>query len=71
MASDAGAISSDYASIVALSVRQALGATELTVSKNADGSFNTNDILMFMKGISCSACFSPYSNSNSSLCRNL
>ncbi|KAF9019246.1 DUF1793-domain-containing protein [Hymenopellis radicata] len=41
--SDAAAISSDYAGIVALSVRQALGATELTISKNGDGSWNTDD----------------------------
>ena len=49
---DAEKISSDYASIVALSVRQTLGACEITVSKNADGSFNTNDITTFMKEIS-------------------
>ncbi|KLO07574.1 DUF1793-domain-containing protein [Schizopora paradoxa] len=50
--SDASKISSDYASIVELSIRQVLGATEITVSKNADGSFNTSDVLMFMKEIS-------------------
>ncbi|EIN10412.1 DUF1793-domain-containing protein [Punctularia strigosozonata HHB-11173 SS5] len=50
--SDGSAISADYASIVALSTRQALGATEITLSKNTDGSFNTNDVLMFMKEIS-------------------
>lgn len=48
--SDASAISTDYASIAALSVRQAFGATELTVSKNSAGGFNTSDVLMFMKG---------------------
>lgn len=48
--SDASAISSDYASIVALSIRQAFGATEITVSRNSDGSINASDILMFMKG---------------------
>lgn len=47
---DASAISSDYASIVALSIRQAFGATEITASRNSDGSINTSDILMFMKG---------------------
>ena len=31
-------------------MRQVFGATELTISKNDDGSFNTEDILMFMKG---------------------
>lgn len=50
--SDASKISSDYASIVELSIRQVLGATEITVSKNADGTFNTSDVLMFMKGSS-------------------
>ncbi|KAF4619311.1 hypothetical protein D9613_005332 [Agrocybe pediades] len=50
--SDANKISADYASIVALSIRQALGATEITISKNADGSFNTNDVIVFMKEIS-------------------
>lgn len=48
--SDASAISTDYASLVALSVRQAFGATEITASRNSDGSINTSDILMFMKG---------------------
>lgn len=47
---DASAISDDYASIAALSVRQAFGATELTISRNGDGSFDATDILMFMKG---------------------
>ncbi|KAJ7590931.1 DUF1793-domain-containing protein [Mycena floridula] len=50
--SDASLISQDYADIVALSVRQAFGATELTISKNSDGSWNTNDVLMFLKEIS-------------------
>ncbi|KAI0347134.1 DUF1793-domain-containing protein [Trametopsis cervina] len=50
--SDASVISSDYAAIAALSVRQAFGATELTISKNTDGSFNSSDIMMFMKEIS-------------------
>ncbi|KIP02118.1 hypothetical protein PHLGIDRAFT_112413 [Phlebiopsis gigantea 11061_1 CR5-6] len=47
--SDASAISADYASIVALSIRQAFGATEITASRNSDGSINASDILMFMK----------------------
>jgi hypothetical protein len=48
--SDASAISSNYAGVVALSVRQAFGALELTLSKKSDGSWNTDDILMFLKG---------------------
>ncbi|KAI0036801.1 hypothetical protein K488DRAFT_81789 [Vararia minispora EC-137] len=50
--SDASKTSSDYAALVALSIRQAFGATEITISKNPDGSFNTDDVLMFMKEIS-------------------
>ncbi|GLB33929.1 putative protein with domain of unknown function (DUF5127) [Lyophyllum shimeji] len=50
--SDANKISADYASVVALSVRQAMGSMEITVSKNSDGSFNTNDVIVFMKEIS-------------------
>ncbi|KAF8165232.1 DUF1793-domain-containing protein [Crassisporium funariophilum] len=50
--SDAGKISADYASIVALSIRQALGATEITISKNSNGSFNASDVIVFMKEIS-------------------
>ncbi|KAG6874172.1 hypothetical protein C0993_000780, partial [Termitomyces sp. T159_Od127] len=47
--SDASAISADYAAVVALSIRQALGATEITISRNSDGTWNTSDILMFLK----------------------
>ncbi|EIW76463.1 DUF1793-domain-containing protein [Coniophora puteana RWD-64-598 SS2] len=49
---DASAISNNYYAVVALSIRQAIGATEITVSKNSDGTWNTNDVLMFMKEIS-------------------
>jgi hypothetical protein len=48
--SDAMAISADYAAIVALSIRQTLGAIEITISKNSDNSFNSSDVLVFMKG---------------------
>jgi hypothetical protein len=48
--SDALKISSDYADIVALSLRQAVGATEITISKTPNGDWNTSDVLMFMKG---------------------
>ena len=44
--------SSDYAALVALSVRQAFGSLEITVSKGANGTFNTDDILIFMRGMS-------------------
>lgn len=49
---DSSAISADYASIVALSVRQAFGATEVTIGKGSTGSFNTSDVLVFLKEIS-------------------
>lgn len=49
---DASKISADYASIVALSIRQALGATEITISKTSSGAWNTADIMMFLKEIS-------------------
>lgn len=47
---DASKISADYASVVALSIRQALGALEITISKNSNGSWNTADVIVFMKG---------------------
>ncbi|KAJ7853748.1 DUF1793-domain-containing protein [Mycena leptocephala] len=47
---DAGKISADYAGVVALSIRQAFAATELTISKTSTGGFNTSDIILFMKG---------------------
>ncbi|KAG9006475.1 hypothetical protein FRB93_008603 [Tulasnella sp. JGI-2019a] len=50
--SDASAISSDYADVVALSIRQTFGATEITISKDGTGSWNTTDVMMFMKEIS-------------------
>jgi hypothetical protein len=49
---DARKISEDYAGIVALSLRQSLATIELTISKSADGSWNSTDILVFMKGMS-------------------
>ncbi|KAI0683606.1 DUF1793-domain-containing protein [Cytidiella melzeri] len=49
---DASTVSADYAAVAALSVRQAFGATELTISKSSDASFNSSDIMMFMKEIS-------------------
>lgn len=49
---DASKISADYASVVALSIRQAFAATELTLSKTSTGAFNMSDIILFMKEIS-------------------
>lgn len=50
MQTDASKISSDYAGLVALSVRQAFGATEVTAGKGSSG-LNATDILVFMKGV--------------------
>jgi hypothetical protein len=47
---DASKISSDYAGLVAISIRQAFGATEVTAGKTSGG-FNASDILVFMKGM--------------------
>ncbi|KAK7060514.1 hypothetical protein VNI00_001279 [Paramarasmius palmivorus] len=47
---DASKISADYAGVVALSVRQFFGTIELTLSRKADGSLDTDDVLVFMKG---------------------
>ncbi|KAJ7684039.1 hypothetical protein B0H17DRAFT_1073347 [Mycena rosella] len=49
---DAGKISADYAAVVAISIRQAFAATELTLSKTSTGAFNTTDVILFMKEIS-------------------
>lgn len=48
--SDASKISNDYSSLVQSSIRQTMGGVEITISKNGDGSFNTSDVLVFMKG---------------------
>ncbi|KAJ7860128.1 hypothetical protein B0H13DRAFT_1639665, partial [Mycena leptocephala] len=47
---DASKISADYAAVVALSIRQAFAATEITLSKTSSGAFNVTDVLVFMKG---------------------
>ena len=47
-------ISSHYADLVALTARQTIGATELTVGVTSDGTFNLSDVKMFMKDIGAS-----------------
>ncbi|KAI0750697.1 DUF1793-domain-containing protein [Daedaleopsis nitida] len=49
---DALKISSDYADLVALSIRQTLGACELTVGRTSSNGLNTSDVMTFMKEIS-------------------
>ncbi|KZP06336.1 DUF1793-domain-containing protein [Athelia psychrophila] len=50
--SDATKISADYASLVELSIRQAIGAIEITISKTSAGAWDTTDVIVFMKEIS-------------------
>ncbi|KAF5390581.1 hypothetical protein D9757_002679 [Collybiopsis confluens] len=50
--SDASAISTEYVGIVELSIRQSLGANEITISKESNGSWNTSDVIVFLKEIS-------------------
>lgn len=52
VSADASSISSNYAGLVALSVRQGFGAIEITVSKDSSGEYNTSDIMTFLKEIS-------------------
>lgn len=49
MQTDSTVISSNYADIVALSIRQFAAGFELTVGHGVDGKFNQSDILGFMK----------------------
>jgi hypothetical protein len=58
--SDAGKISTNYAALAALSLRQAMGATEITISKSSSGAWNTSDVLMFLKEISSDGVSSPH-----------
>ncbi|KAF9039547.1 DUF1793-domain-containing protein [Hymenopellis radicata] len=46
--SDAKAVSTDYADLVSLAARQAL-AVDITVSHGSDGTFNTSDVMTFMR----------------------
>lgn len=48
---DARSISNDYADILSLGTRQVFAATELTLGRGSDGSFNQSDVMMFMKNI--------------------
>ena len=52
---NATAISSHYADLVALTARQTIGATELTVGVASDGTFNLSDVKMFMKNVGTDA----------------
>ncbi|TFK75791.1 DUF1793-domain-containing protein [Pluteus cervinus] len=45
-------ISADYAAITTLSVRQAFGATEISIRKDSHGNYDPSSTLVFMKEIS-------------------
>lgn len=45
---------SDYAALCSLSIRQFMASLEITVSAKAGGGWNTEDILIFMRGMSIS-----------------
>ncbi|KAF9042247.1 hypothetical protein BJ165DRAFT_260171 [Panaeolus papilionaceus] len=46
---DAGKVSTDYADLVALSLRQTMGAIEITSVQNSDGSWKDKDVKIFMR----------------------
>lgn len=48
---DSQNISSVYGDLLSLVTRQAMSAVEITVSKNSDGTFNSSDIMAFMKNM--------------------
>ncbi|KAK0444567.1 uncharacterized protein EV420DRAFT_1574563 [Desarmillaria tabescens] len=52
-------ISPDYGDLVSLAARQTLASTDITVSKAADGSWNSTDIKMFMKDMGSSRRVNP------------
>lgn len=47
--SNASAVSSDYAALVALSTRQVFGGLDITIARDGSGTLNTSDIMVFMK----------------------
>ncbi|KAF7314821.1 hypothetical protein MKEN_00956500 [Mycena kentingensis (nom. inval.)] len=56
---DANAISADYADLVSLGLRQALAGLEITVPQLSDGSYNTSDVLVFLKDTGYSQRVNP------------
>ncbi|KAH9942534.1 uncharacterized protein BXZ73DRAFT_41320 [Epithele typhae] len=56
---DAGKISSEYVDLVSLSTRPVLATLDITVSRNADGSVNASDVMVFMRDIGTSSRINP------------
>ena len=51
IASDANNYPPDYFDLLSLTLRQAMSPFDITVSANSDGSFNTSDVLVFVKNL--------------------
>ncbi|TFK38775.1 hypothetical protein BDQ12DRAFT_651125 [Crucibulum laeve] len=49
--SDGVAVSTKYADLLALSLRQTVGAMDITVGRGSNGKWNTSDVKIFMKDI--------------------
>ncbi|TCD67397.1 hypothetical protein EIP91_012432 [Steccherinum ochraceum] len=56
---DAAKISPALSSVVSLSARQVIGATDVTVSQGSDGSWNASDTKIFMKDVGSSGRVNP------------
>ncbi|TCD69631.1 hypothetical protein EIP91_006856 [Steccherinum ochraceum] len=56
---DASSVSQTYAELVSLGARQAIGATDITVSRGTDGQWNSSDVMMFMKDVGTSGRVNP------------
>ena len=48
---DGQSISSDYADLLALTARQAMGAMEITIPLGSSSSWDTSDVKIFMKNM--------------------
>ena len=46
---DANAISPEYANLISLVTRQAMGAGEITMGRGSGGDWNQSDVMMFLK----------------------
>ncbi|CAA7266367.1 unnamed protein product [Cyclocybe aegerita] len=56
---DAAQVSSKYASVTALCLRQTFGAMDITVSKTTSGDWNESDVKVFMKDLGNSRRINP------------
>ncbi|EJC98580.1 DUF1793-domain-containing protein [Fomitiporia mediterranea MF3/22] len=48
---DGGAFSTEYADLLALSARQAMGSMDITIPPSSGGSWDTSDVQIFMKNL--------------------